>query len=60
MLLPPKTFAELRRAAAVPQTYVATMTKTKRTGKIFIDYFAMIIPLPTCKMSPDEWRKSIV
>jgi bifunctional non-homologous end joining protein LigD len=25
--------------AAVPQAYVATMTKAKRTGKIFIDYF---------------------
>lgn len=25
--------------AAAPQAYVATMTKAKRTGKIFIDYF---------------------
>ena len=25
--------------AAVPDAYVATMTKSKRTGKIFIDYF---------------------
>lgn len=25
--------------AAAPQAYVATMTKSKRTGKIFIDYF---------------------
>lgn len=25
--------------AATPQAYVATMTKAKRTGKIFIDYF---------------------
>jgi bifunctional non-homologous end joining protein LigD len=25
--------------AATPQAYVATMSKTKRTGKIFIDYF---------------------
>ena len=25
--------------AATPQAYVATMSKAKRTGKIFIDYF---------------------
>ena len=25
--------------AAAPQAYVATMTKSKRTGKIFVDYF---------------------
>ena len=25
--------------AAAPEAYVATMTKAKRTGKIFIDYF---------------------
>ena len=25
--------------AAAPQAYVATMSKAKRTGKIFIDYF---------------------
>jgi bifunctional non-homologous end joining protein LigD len=26
-------------AATAPQAYVATMTKAKRTGKIFVDYF---------------------
>jgi bifunctional non-homologous end joining protein LigD len=31
-------FAE-EMVAAAPQAYVATMTKAKRTGKIFIDYF---------------------
>jgi bifunctional non-homologous end joining protein LigD len=25
--------------AAAPQAYIATMSKAKRTGKIFIDYF---------------------
>ena len=25
--------------AAVPEAYIATMSKAKRTGKIFIDYF---------------------
>lgn len=28
-----------RMAADVPEAYVATMTKAKRTGKIFVDYF---------------------
>jgi bifunctional non-homologous end joining protein LigD len=31
-------FAE-EMVAAAPQAYVATMTKAKRTGKIFLDYF---------------------
>jgi bifunctional non-homologous end joining protein LigD len=26
-------------AATAPQVYVATMSKAKRTGKIFVDYF---------------------
>jgi bifunctional non-homologous end joining protein LigD len=37
-----REFAESLAAemvAAAPTAYVATMTKTKRTGKIFIDYF---------------------
>lgn len=37
-----KAFAESlakEMVAAAPQAYVATMSKTKRTGKIFIDYF---------------------
>ena len=33
------SLAEEMVAAATPQAYVATMSKAKRTGKIFIDYF---------------------
>ena len=30
---------------AVPDAYIATMSKAKRTGKIFIDYFRNAYPL---------------